>query len=173
MQLQDKGCVKIPTADKCVRCRVGQIYRYLFRTLNSLASGKSECDLKNLILLILFCRFLSSDVFMIMPSDACQHTLLLIINLHWFGEWLGATRQQAITWAKVGPHQCLHMASLGHNELSLNNLLSTRYRVTDFIQSRYISCRLFFSLYFILGHISFRVTSLIVVQSHYCPVPVT
>ena len=26
-------------------------------------------------------------------------------------------RQQAITWAKVDPDLCCHMASLGHNEL--------------------------------------------------------
>ena len=32
-------------------------------------------------------------------------------------EWLGAVRQQAITWANVDPDLCRHMASLGHNEL--------------------------------------------------------
>ena len=32
--------------------------------------------------------------------------------------WLGAVRQQAITWAIVDPDLCRHMASLGHNELN-------------------------------------------------------
>ena len=32
-------------------------------------------------------------------------------------EWLGAVRQQAITWANVDPDLCRHMVSLDHNEL--------------------------------------------------------
>ena len=36
---------------------------------------------------------------------------------HWFREWLGAVRQQAITWVNVDPDLCRHMVSLGHNEL--------------------------------------------------------
>ena len=36
----------------------------------------------------------------------------------WFRLWLGAVRQQAITWANVDPDFCRHMASLGHNELN-------------------------------------------------------
>ena len=35
-----------------------------------------------------------------------------------FREWLGAIRQQAITWANVDPDLCRHMASLGPSELS-------------------------------------------------------
>ena len=31
--------------------------------------------------------------------------------------WLGAVRQQAITWVNVEPDLCRHMVSLGHNEL--------------------------------------------------------
>ena len=31
--------------------------------------------------------------------------------------WLGAVQQQAIYWAYVDPELCLHMASLGHNQL--------------------------------------------------------
>ena len=45
------------------------------------------------------------------------HNNLLIISQHWFREWLGAVRQQAITWANVDLDLCRHMASLGHNEL--------------------------------------------------------
>ena len=40
-----------------------------------------------------------------------------MISQHWFGDWLGALRQQAITWKGVDSDQCRHMASLGHNEL--------------------------------------------------------
>ena len=39
------------------------------------------------------------------------HWTSLMIRQHWF-------RQQAITWANVDPNLCLHMASLGHNELT-------------------------------------------------------
>ena len=36
-----------------------------------------------------------------------------------WGHWLGAFKQQAITWANVDPDVCCHMVSLGHNELNL------------------------------------------------------
>ena len=42
----------------------------------------------------------------------------LIISQHWFRWWLGAIRQQAITWADIDPELCHHMVSLGHNELT-------------------------------------------------------
>ena len=38
---------------------------------------------------------------------------------HWFRWWLGAARQQAITWANVYPDLCRHMVLLGPNELKL------------------------------------------------------
>ena len=44
----------------------------------------------------------------------------LMMSQHWFREWLGAVRQQAITWANVDPYMCQHMASPGHNELNLD-----------------------------------------------------
>ena len=37
---------------------------------------------------------------------------------HWFREWLGAIRQQAITRANVDPVPCHHILSLGHNGLT-------------------------------------------------------
>ena len=46
-----------------------------------------------------------------MPKDR------LMISQHWFKYWLGAVRQQAITWANVDSDLCRHMASLGHNVL--------------------------------------------------------
>ena len=45
-----------------------------------------------------------------------------VISQHWFRLWLGAVRQQAITWANVDSDHCRHMAPLGHNELTLNML---------------------------------------------------
>ena len=41
-----------------------------------------------------------------------------MISQHWFRLWLGAVRQQAITWANVDPVLCHRMASLGHHELT-------------------------------------------------------
>ena len=38
---------------------------------------------------------------------------------HWFRLWLGAVREQVITWANVYPDLCHHMVSLGHSELNL------------------------------------------------------
>ena len=40
------------------------------------------------------------------------------ISQHWFGYWLGAVRQQPITWANVHPDLCHYMASICHNELT-------------------------------------------------------
>ena len=51
-------------------------------------------------------------------SDGC-HWILLMISQHWFRWWLGAVRQQAITWGKVDPDLCRHMVSLGHNEATI------------------------------------------------------
>ena len=53
-----------------------------------------------------------------MPLDLSDN------SQHWFRWWLGAVRQQAITWANVDPGLCRQMASLGLNEL--NHLYWTR-----------------------------------------------
>ena len=39
-------------------------------------------------------------------------------SFYWHCQWLGAVRQQAITWASVDLDPCRHMTSLGHNQLS-------------------------------------------------------
>ena len=41
-----------------------------------------------------------------------------MINQHWFREWLGAVRQQAITWNNIDPNLFYYMASPGHNVLT-------------------------------------------------------
>ena len=57
----------------------------------------------------LFYWLVSSHLLMKMPSDECHGTFLKI-SQHWFRQWLGAVRQQAITWANVDPDLCHHMA---------------------------------------------------------------
>ena len=42
-----------------------------------------------------------------------------MISQYWFRKWLGAVRQQTITWANVDLIPCRHMTSPGHNELKL------------------------------------------------------
>ena len=56
-------------------------------------------------------------------SGECHNTSL-IISQHWFRLWLGAVRQQAITWANVDLDLCRHMTSQGHNELIHKNTSS-------------------------------------------------
>ena len=59
-----------------------------------------------------------AEVYLVkLPSDE-SHWTLLMISQHWFRWWLGAVRQQAITWVNVDPDLCRHMVSLGHNELN-------------------------------------------------------
>ena len=41
-----------------------------------------------------------------------------MISQHWFRQWLGVVRHQAITWANVDPDVCRHMASLSHKGLT-------------------------------------------------------
>ena len=57
---------------------------------------------------------------------------------YWFRQWIGAVRQQAITWANVDPDPCRHMASLGRNELThcgtgmphgIRDLLSSLFQI--------------------------------------------
>ena len=47
------------------------------------------------------------------------HGTSSMISQHWFRWWLGAVRQQAITWANVDLAPCHHMASPGHNLMML------------------------------------------------------
>ena len=49
-----------------------------------------------------------------LPSDECHWTLVMISQYR-FRQWLGAVRQQAITWIDAGPDPCLHMTSSCHH----------------------------------------------------------
>ena len=44
-----------------------------------------------------------------------------MISPRWFSQWLGAIRQQVVTWANVDPDMCHYMVSLSHNELIVYN----------------------------------------------------
>ena len=61
-------------------------------------------------------RLVSSNLLMIMSSDEC-HSTLRMISEHWFRWWLGAVRQQAMTWTSVDQDLQRHMASLSPNEV--------------------------------------------------------
>ena len=60
-----------------------------------------------------------ADVYLVKLLSDEHHWTLQMISQHWFRQWLGAVRQQAITWANVDQDLCRHMASLSHNELTL------------------------------------------------------
>ena len=64
---------------------------------------------------ILLYLLVSSNLLMMMSSDECHRTLLMI-SQHCFRWWLGAVRQQAITWTSVDQDLKRHKASLGPNE---------------------------------------------------------
>ena len=49
------------------------------------------------------------------------HWTLLMVSQHWFRRWFGSVRQQAITRVSVDTDVCRHIASLGHNELSISH----------------------------------------------------
>ena len=59
-------------------------------------------------------RWMSLDL---TDEHAECHRTLLMVNQHWFRQWLGAVRQQAITRANVDQDPCRHLTSLDHNEL--------------------------------------------------------
>ena len=75
----------------------------------------SRCTKMNNLSLIWQCNWLLVSL-VTMLSDECQWTLLTI-RQHWYRQWLGAFRQQAITWANVDPDLCRDMASMGHSGL--------------------------------------------------------
>ena len=91
---------------------VGEILiLYWLNGFNSLAPGRCGSNFKNT------CYKLISWAFcQIALRWMSQNTMM--ISQHWFSSWLGAVRQQAITWANVDPDLWHHMASLGHNELT-------------------------------------------------------
>ena len=107
---------------------------------------------------------------MIMPSNEC-HKTLLTISQHCFRYWLGAVRQQAITWTNVVLDPCRHMASLGHNEL--NEPLLTTSRFTYALTSLVVYFIAFQDWTWMSDYIPWKPVDLITYpcQNHECLVP--
>ena len=78
--------------------------------VNSLALGKFNCNLKSVI------RYHEHFLLNYLQKNATRPHWWLI-SQHWFRQWYGAVRHQAITWVSVDPDLCCHIASLGHSEL--------------------------------------------------------
>ena len=58
------------------------------------------------------------------PWNECQWTSLMV-NQHWFRKWLGAVRQQAITWISFDEDLPHHMAPQGRPQrVNSNGVLS-------------------------------------------------
>ena len=75
--------------------------------INLLAPGRCGCNLE----LVFFKLISRKDVFSISCEIAlgeCLETSLMI-SQHWFRNWLGAIKQQAITWANSDPNLCCHI----------------------------------------------------------------
>ena len=98
--------------------------------------GKSHCPLVDveLIFKVWFSKSLYRIVVWVLAVKfilAECHKTSLMISQHWFRQWLGAVRQQAITWANVDPGFCPYMATLGHNELRTSTLSTLLLNFAD------------------------------------------
>ena len=74
-----------------------------------------HCNGRNFSFSKISVKLMGELFFVKFPSDEC-HWLSLMISQHWFRQWFGAIRQQAITCTNIQPNICRHMASLGQNE---------------------------------------------------------
>ena len=91
-----------------------------WRYFNSWAPGRCSDNFKDVIFkfilqidIMIMCIFCEIAV-ECMPQGFRLMTSIMI-SQHWFREWLGAVRQQAITWTNVGKYPCRHMSSQCHN----------------------------------------------------------
>ena len=55
-----------------------------------------------------------------------------MINQHWFRQWLGAVRQQAIPWPNADQDLCCNLASRGHNDITESECSSSWHICRDF-----------------------------------------
>ena len=85
------------------------------RWFNPLAPGRFEWNFRSVIIKLISvigAWGISSEIAIRwMPF----HLTWLAISQLWFRQWLGAVRQQAITWANVDPELHHHMPPLAHN----------------------------------------------------------
>ena len=89
----------------------------IFDPLIGRSGWNSTNEISNFVLLAVMFRSYY-DLKALILDD--YHRISLIVSCqHWFRYGLDAIRrQQAITWATVDPDLCLHLALLGHNELT-------------------------------------------------------
>ena len=92
----------------------------LIKYFNSLAPGRYGSNFKNAISEHML-RIKFRSIFVALLSGDC-HKAALTISQHGFMQWLGAVRQQAITWAGVYLDICHQTAALPHNGLTHRSL---------------------------------------------------
>ena len=99
-----------------------EFWKNRWHLINSLAAGRSGANLK------------TSNIQMHIKARYLEHFLwncpqVNATRCHWwlipffFRKWLGAIRQQAITWANNYQVLWCHMAALGHSKLTLQDIL--------------------------------------------------
>ena len=88
--------------------RNDNIFNSTLKQINSLAPARCSRNFKSIIFKLLTVKLLSGEC----------HRKLLTRSQYWFRQWLGAVRQQTITWANVDPVLYCYMVSPGHNGLT-------------------------------------------------------
>ena len=84
--------------------------------INTLAPGRYCCNFKSVI--FKHKSWIHQELISWNWSQVHAAENLWWWGQHWFRLWLGALRQQAITWSNVDLDIHCHMLSLGHNELT-------------------------------------------------------
>ena len=91
-------------------------YRYYGR-----APGRCGCEnISSINILKIFCE-----------ANRRMWLGLLMLRQYWFKQWLGAVRQQAKTWICVDQDCWRHMASPGHNELTMQQISRYKHNLLD------------------------------------------
>ena len=88
----------------------------------------------------------SNSFYRIIMYNCCEnvlsckyHSTLLMIYPHWFTEWLGAVRQQFISYANVDADLCHHMTLQDHHSMKPRDAYMRRQPRTSLVQ---MACRL-------------------------------
>ena len=65
-----------------------------------------------------------------LPSGECHWTLLMTTQ-HWFRWWLGAIRQEAITWANVNPDRFISSYGFSRLWVDTTDYCTLTHRISD------------------------------------------
>ena len=87
--------------------------------VNSLAPGR--CGSNSETIIFKFIRQIDAIAISWKNAHLWMSQNLMIISQYWLGK--GGTKHQAITWAKVDPDRCCHLASFGNNDFNIICLL--------------------------------------------------